>query len=371
MGQRHERSFLLAFQKIFIHHPAVALGLIRAFGSERAAFEASEWDLMPHFGAHEDLFRAFRCFDGWAQVEASLRLIESLGGRVISFNEDAYPRLLGKVSDAPPVITAIGPAMDAFDVPAVAIVGSRKATRRGREVAAEMAEGLAQEGFAVVSGMAFGIDAATHRGALLGGGRTIAVFGCGPDITHPPSNRELAGEIGRLGLIVSEFPPGELPYPGNFPQRNRIISGLALATVVVEAEAKSGSLITARLALEQGREVMAVPGPALAPLARGTNGLIRDGALLVESAADVSEALEPLIKTMGFSKRAGHLKNVVDKDSQLFGALRARGGKGFDELALETGLDVKALSSLLLDLKLAGLVDELPGRRWRLSERDG
>jgi len=371
MGERHERSFLLAFQKIFIHHPRIALGLIDAFGSGRAAFEAGEWELMPHFGPHEELFRAFRHFDGWAQIDASLALIESLGGRVISCRDESYPELLRCIFDAPPVITAIGPGIDAFEVPSVAIVGSRKATRHGREIAAAMAEGLAQEGFAVVSGMAFGIDAAAHRGALIGGGRTIAVFGSGPDINHPPSNRELAREIGREGLIVSEFPPGEPPYASNFPQRNRIISGLALATVVVEAEARSGSLITARLALEQGREVMAVPGPALAPLSRGTNRLIHDGALLVEDPADVSEALEPLIKTMGFSKRAGHLKNVVDKDSRLFRALRARGGRCFDELALETGLDVKALSTELIDLKLAGLVDELPGRRWRLSERDG
>lgn len=371
MGERHERLFLLAFQKVFFHNPRVGKRLIEAFGSERAAFEASEWDLMPHFGAHEDLFRCFKRFDGWSEMEASLRVIDSVGGRLMSYGDDSYPFLLKAIYDPPPVITVIGGGVDVLALPAVAIVGARKSTRHGRDIAAELSEGLAASGIVVVSGMAYGIDAAAHRGALLGGGPTIAVLGCGPDITYPPSNRVLSDEIRRDGLIVTEFPAGELPHPSNFPQRNRVISGLALATVVVEAAAKSGSLITARFALEQGREVMAVPGSAGTPLARGTNRLVRDGATLVESPEDIIEVLQPLVKTMCFPERAGHFKNDVDKDSQLFRALKAPGGRSFDELVESTGLTVQSLSEELAHMMMDGLVTELPGRRWRLKERDG
>lgn len=371
MGEWHERLFLLAIQRIFIRHPRVALCLLGAFGSARAIFSAPHADLRPHFGNFSDLWRRFRGFGEWTQLEESLEIIKKIGVRIVAFSDEAYPPLLREIGDGPPVLVVRGECPGALKRPCVAVVGSRKASRHGMGVTAEISEGLAQEGFTVVSGMAYGIDAAAHRGALSGGGPTVAVMGCGPDIIYPQSHRDLAGRIERGGLIISEFPVGEGPWKQNFPQRNRIISGLSIATVVVEAEARSGSLITVRFALEQGREVMAVPGAAGTSIARGTNGLIKDGAMLVESAAEISSALQPLVRTMVFSESSGHLKNDAGNDSAIFSALSARYAKCFDELVALTGLSVQELAGELSPLAIAGLVEELPGRRWRKRNNDG
>lgn len=370
MGERHERLFLLAIQKLFFRRPRIAAALTRAAGSPSQLFEGERSQLRPYFGRHEDLWRDFLRFDAWGEMESSLARIESMGGRLIAMGDPAYPRLLRNIYDAPPVLTVLGDRPEALELPAVAIVGSRKASRPGRETARRVAEGIAAEGLAVISGMAYGIDAAAHMGAIEGGGLTVAVMGCGPEITYPAAHAELARSIKGCGLIISEFPVGEEPYRSNFPQRNRIISGMALAAIIVEAEERSGSLITARFALEQNREVMAVPGGAGTALARGTNRLIRDGAMLVEGADEIIEALQPLVSTMGFPKRAGHLKNYVDKDTQIFRALRIRRTRGFDELVRMTGLSVNDLSVELVRMKLQGIVEELPGRRWRIRTND-
>ncbi len=371
MGERHERLFLLAIQKLFFRRPRIAAELMKAVGSARQVFEGRRSRLRPHFGGHTELWGSFLGFDGWGEMESSLETIERLGGRLLALNDPSYPGILKKIYDAPPVITVLGDVDEAFGLPAVAIVGSRKASRHGREIASCVAEGLAVGGFAVISGMAYGIEAAAHRGALEGGGPTVAVLGCGPEMTYPAAHAELARAIKRSGLIVSEFPVGEEPYPSNFPQRNRIISGLAIATIIVEAEERSGSLITARFALEQGREVMAVPGGAGTALARGTNRLIRDGAMLVEGPDEIIEALQTLVRTMGFPKRTGHLKSYVDKDTQIFRALRVRLTRSFDELVQMTGLSVNDLSAGLVGMKLQGVVEELPGRRWRMRTKNG
>jgi DNA processing protein len=371
MVKRHERVFLSAFQKLFFRRPREGKLLLERFGAARAVFEADVFAQTEMEGirvAHWDALARFRA---WGAAEEMSRRLQSLGGASLSLVDPAYPPLLRDVYDAPPVISVRGRGKLPSDVPAVAIVGSRKATRLGLDMAAEIAGGLAAKGFIIVSGMAYGIDAAAHRGALSAGGATIAVLGCGPDVVYPPSHQNLARDIMRAGLLLSEFPLGEQPLPANFPQRNRIISGLSVATVIVEAEARSGSLITARFALEQGREVMAVPGPASTPRARGTNGLIREGALLVEGADDVAEALQPLVVSMGFTERAGHLKNDADKDTQIFGALSSRKAVGIDELAARTGSPVRHLLEELTLLALEGRVEELPGRRWRLKEKHG
>lgn len=371
MVKGHERVFLSAFQRLFFRSPHDGKLLLERFGSARAAFHADLFALAQEGDQLAACWDVLARFRGWDEARSGAQRLQDLGGSIVGLSDPAYPLLLREIYDAPPVISVRGKAALPVHSPAVAIVGSRKASRHGLETAAEIAGGLAAQGFTIVSGMAYGIDAAAHRGALCVGGMTVAVLGCGPDIIYPPSHRSLAEEILGSGCIVSEFPLGEPPVPANFPQRNRVISGMCVATVIVEAEAKSGSLITARFALEQGREVMAVPGLASTPRARGTNGLIRDGALLVESADDVAEALQPLVVAMGFSERAGHLKNDVDKDTQIFGAFPSRKPVSVDELAARTGLSVSHLLERLMLLSLGGEVEELSGHRWRLKEKHG
>ena len=223
------------------------------------------------------------------RAEAALEAAPEEGHRVVPRGSPDYPPRLASIPDPPPVLWArgaLGPCLRA-----VAIVGSRFATPHGLEVGAGLGQGLARAGFDVVSGLARGVDAASHRGALRGGGRTIAVLGCGVDVVYPPEHARLAEGIASGGALVSEFAPGVPPHGWHFPRRNRVISGISLGVVIVEAAQRSGSLITARCALEQGRSVMAVPGAVLSGRNRGAHALIRDGAGIVEEARDVIEQL--------------------------------------------------------------------------------
>ncbi len=220
-----------------------------------------------------------------------LARLERLGIAVIGLTEAAYPARLRTIPDPPTVLFVKG-ALLPDDARAVAVVGSRRASPYGRHVSAELGAGLAERGVTVVSGMALGADAAAHEGCLRAGGRTIAVLGCGIDIVYPPEHTDLYARIAAAGAVVSEFPPGASPTRGSFPQRNRIISGLALGVVVVEAPENSGALITAEHAMEQGRDVFAVPGSVNSEQSRGTHKLLRDGARLVESVDDILEELQ-------------------------------------------------------------------------------
>jgi DNA processing protein len=371
MRDLHERCCVLAVQHLFFRHPAIARALFESARSARAIFEGDRSRWREAFGAHLEPWQRFTAFEGWPQLERDVVALEGMGARILCLVDPAYPPLLREIVDPPPVLVVLGDATDAFLVPAVAIVGARRAGAHGRAIAAEIACGLAERGYVVASGMAYGIDAAAHRGALYGGGQTIAVAGCGPDIVYPPSNASLASDIVRAGLRLTEFPLGELPHQSNFPQRNRVISGLTLATVVIEAAEQSGSLITARFALEQGREVMAVPGAGGAAMARGVNRLIRDGAALVESAADVAEIVEPLLRTRPFLKRAGQLKIDVDMDSPLLCALTRGRALSVDAIVAGSGLPASDVLAELARLAVVGFIEELPGRRWRRAARRG
>ncbi|MFH1830793.1 MAG: DNA-processing protein DprA [Pseudomonadota bacterium] len=371
MCNRHERVFLLALQKLFFRYPLIARTLLDDCGSAQKVFQDKRHKLRPHFGRYDDLWQRFLEFDDWKNIEESLRTAQRLGAKIIGLKDPSYPSILRQIHDPPPVIIAIGKGIDALGAPAVAIVGARKASQHGLNTAASIAEGLASRGVVVVSGMAHGIDASAHRGAISARGSTIAVFGCGPDIIYPPWHKNLATQIMDSGLLVSEFPPGEEPFKSNFPQRNRIISGLSIATVIVEARDRSGSLITARFALEQNREVFAVPGPAGTQLACGTNRLIRQGAALIESADDVIEILKPLVNKGAFSEKSGHFKNDTDMESQLLSLLPCRGSKGIDEIVLETKISVHELLGMLTKLSMQGKVKELPGCRWKIKENNG
>lgn len=250
--------------------------------------------------------------------------------------------------------------------PQLAIVGSRNPSAGGLETASGFAGALVRAGLSVTSGLALGIDAASHRAALSAGGTTIAVAGTGPDKVYPARHLELAQTIAKQGAIVTEFPPGTPPSARNFPRRNRIISGLTVGTLVVEASIKSGSLITAALAMEQGREVFAVPGSIHAPLARGCHRLIRDGAKLVETVDDIIEELGPLVGALVHRDdlgTEGRSKQGCMLDAEQHRLLDEMGfdPSSIDTLVTRTGLTAKAVSSMLLALELKGYVESQPG----------
>ncbi len=245
---------------------------------------------------------------------------------------------------------------------------TRQATPYGRPVAERLARELAERGVTVVSGMARGIDTAAHWGALRGEGRTLAVLGCGIDVLYPPENRTLREAIPKRGALLTEFPAGSAPIPGNFPQRNRIISGLALGVVIVEATADSGSLITAAAALEQGREVFAVPGNVTSPRSQGANRLIKQGAKLVERVEDILEELAPQLGGIPQARRrAQDAVPLTESESRLCALLTAE-PRQIDWIVTESRLLPQEVSALLLQLELKGAVRQLPGKWYQVAE---
>jgi DNA processing protein len=310
-----------------------------------------------------------------AGIERDLRWLEGPGRSLLPISDPRYPAQLAAIQGCPAALFVEGdPAL--LSRPQIAIVGSRAATSAGRETAFEFAACLATCGFAITSGLAVGIDAAAHRGALAAAGVTIAVCGTGLDRVYPAEHRELAGRIAASGTLVSEFPTGTLPHAHNFPRRNRLMSGLARGVLVIEAAARSGSLITARLAGEQGREVMAVPGSIHNPLARGCHRLIKDGAALVETVDDVLAALGHA-GLAGCAKSAVDMSNaaenpngVLDSDAEML--LNALGFEpaDLDRLVERTGLAAQSVISKLQLLELEGRVESLAGGRYsRTSPR--
>jgi len=299
---------------------------------------------------------------GWLHAAASRRLV--------TWGSAEYPPLLAQIPDAPLVLYVEGDPM-ALCLPQLAIVGSRNPTALGRDTATQFALHLAQAGLSITSGLALGIDAAAHRGALNAGARTVAVMGRGLDAIYPRENQSLAREIvGRQGALVTDLAIGTPPLKQNFPRRNRILSGLAVGTLVVEAALQSGSLITARLAADQGREVFAIPGSIHNPMVRGCHRLLRQGARLVESVEDIFAELEPIIGEM---KRIAQEKPgagadlrtpLLDKEYEIL--LDALGFEpaGLDILVVRTGLKAGAVASMLLILELEGRVQQQPGGRF-------
>lgn len=276
---------------------------------------------------------------------------------MVFLDRPGYPSRLAQIPDPPPAVLVQGDVA-LLDGPQLAIVGSRNATPAGRDTAYMLAAALAEAGLTVTSGLAEGIDASAHRGALAGGGATIAVLGTGPDRIYPRQHQELAQTIGSTGSLISEQPVGTPPRGFNFPRRNRIISGLSLGVLVVEAGPRSGSLITARLAADQGREVFAVPGGIHNPLARGCHALLREGAKLVESVTDILEELPPLPGGRR-TEQAAPTAGDTDQDPVLAGLGDAPAS--LDLLVQRTGLTVEQVSTMLLTLQLDGLVTALPG----------
>ncbi len=299
----------------------------------------------------------------WRWVEQDLVWLEQPGNHLLRLDDPRYPPLLRQISYPPPLLFVHGDP-DCPRLPQLAIVGTRNPTPLGRETAQRFAAHLAEFGLLITSGLALGIDAAAHEGALAGGGRTLAVMGTSLDRVYPARNRDLAHAIAERGALVSELPIGTPPMAENFPRRNRLISGLALGVLVVEAATQSGSLITARLANEQGREVFAIPGSIHNPLAKGCHALIRQGAKLVETAADILEELGALAAaTSEPASRPAAASPSAALDEEYRQLLAAMGDEpvGIDLLVDRCGLTAEALSSMLLILELEGYVAAIPG----------
>ena len=290
---------------------------------------------------------------------------------LVTFGSREYPRRLAEIPDAPLALWVEGSQLMLLSTPQLAIVGSRSPTADGKQTAEQFARYLAQRGLTITSGLATGIDGASHRGALAAPGGTVAVLGGGLDVIFPREHTKLAAEIAARGLLVSEYAPGVEPQKLFFPQRNRIIAGLTLGTLVVEATRRSGSLITAGLALDYGREVFAIPGSIHNPLARGCHHLIRQGAKLVEEAADILIELAPLLTAEGFELAPEPVAASVEetpatRDPSYEKLLSALGFSPtpIGDLTERTSLTTAELSSMLLLLELEGLVEALPGGRY-------
>src|SRR5437870_6123940 len=299
----------------------------------------------------------------------------------IEISDVRYPGLLRNIPDPPPVLYVDG-ELEPVDVQAVAIVGSRHATLYGIRIARTLAEQLSRLGFTIVSGMARGIDRVAHEGALAAGGRTLAVLGWGLDVAYPPDHTQLRAQVAEAGALLTEFPLGSPPLAAHFPRRNRILSGLSLGVVVVEAAEGSGSLITAKLAAEQGREVFAVPGPIDAPTSRGTHGLLKQGAKLTETVDDILDELLPQLETMrtplsqdsmvtGAGKRRSFAPKPPDLSSEEQVVLRVIGREPshLDDLTEQSHLPAAEVARILLGLELKALVHQLPGQQYCLKKR--
>ena len=302
-------------------------------------------------------------------VARALEWSAEAGHAVITLADETYPRLLLEISDPPPLLYARG-RVDLLGRSALAIVGSRNATQQGSANAEAFARTLSESGLTIVSGLALGIDAAAHRGGLQGPGSTIAVLGTGLDVIYPQRNAALAGEIAQRGLLVSEFPLGTAPAAQNFPRRNRLISGLARGCLVVEAAVASGSLITARAAAEQGREVFAVPGSIHSPVSKGCHALIKSGAKLVESAEDVLTELSGFRPSGYASTRESPRREAAADETGLL-AHMGHDPVDVDSLCSRAGLSAEQVSSELLRLELDGRVAALPGGLYQRLEKEG
>lgn len=288
--------------------------------------------------------------------------LEDPVNRIVTLADTEYPRQLLQIPDPPLLLYAKG-RVDLLNRPALAVVGSRNATAQGLANAESFARTLSDAGFAIVSGLALGIDAAAHRGGLAGGSSSIAVVGTGLDIVYPARNRALAHDLAERGLLISEFPLGTAAVPSNFPRRNRLISGLAQGCLVVEAAAASGSLITARSAAEQGREVFAIPGSIHSSLSKGCHALIKQGAKLVESANDILEELR--MPAPATSEPGPQASSTADDASALLLTALGYDPCDLDTLAARSGLNAAEISALLTELEISGAVAALPGGKFQ------
>jgi DNA processing protein len=358
--------------------------LIDAYGSPKAVFTAPENDIVSVRRISKKLARRISEFDNWEKVERELEMAAASNVSVISAQDPSYPQTLLNIYDFPPVLYVKGDLL-AEDI-TVAVIGSRMASTYGKFMTERLCRELALNGITVVSGMARGIDSAAHRGSLTGKGRTIAVLGSGIDVIYPPENKKLYEKIWKNGAVISEFPFHTQPKGPHFPARNRIISGLSLGVVVVEATERSGSLITARLGLEQGKEVFAVPGSIDSPGSKGTHKLLKEGAKLVESVYDILEEIIPQVpvnrqvrtsekkevsdKHPGVSIHMSHHGDVDQLCEEEKTILKIIGKEPIyaDNIIALSGFQPSDVLRILLSLELEGHIEQLPGKRFKIKE---
>jgi DNA processing protein len=355
--------------------------LLEKYRSPEVIFGLDEAQIIAS-GVPRPAARGIREFRNFDPLEKELCELPRLGARLLKWTDDDYPASLREIPDPPPYLFVRGPA-PLHQPGCLAIVGARAASEAGLRMAHRLGMELAAKGFTVVSGLARGVDGAAHQGALDAGGRTVAVMGCGIDVIYPPEHRKLAEAIiDGGGAIVSELPMGTQPMAENFPTRNRILSGLCLGVVIVEAAEKSGSLITARMALEQNRQVFAVPGSPLTGKTRGSNRLLKDGAKLVECVEDVIEEIAPQVVAAGagipskkptrsLENSSIRAKSVVynasAEDKLILTQLKQDQKLHVDSLIAASGLTAQAVLRLLLELELKGVVAQHPGKLFSLA----
>ena len=353
-----ERAYWVAFDQVPYIGPARFARLRERFGALDRAWNAPVRDLEDAIDqrAAESVVRSRGTYSPLREMER----IERLGISVVTIRDPEYPILLAQIPAPPPVLYVKGEIRQE-DHAAIAMVGTRRSTSYGRDVTTRFAQEFAEAGICVVSGLARGIDGAAHEAAIRGGGRTIAVLGCGVDIVYPPEHKNLAARIAENGAVISDYPPGRKPDAPNFPARNRIISGLSLGVVVVEAPARSGTLITVDFAADQGREVFVVPGSVLSENSAGGHRLLRDGARLVTCAADVMDDLRigerreqaAVQQSLPLTEDERRLLNHVSGDP-----------RHLDELMIAAGLSIAEGSGLVTMLELKGLIRDAGSRHF-------
>jgi DNA processing protein len=343
--------------------PVTFRKLLSLYRDPDSVFKAPLRELSAIEGVGEKKAKNIKDFSGWKDVEKHVRQLNGCDACVVTFRDSSYPSLLRQTEDAPVILYVRG-SIQEEDKYAIAIVGSRKFTPYGKLVTERLSSELSRSGFTIVSGMARGIDTVAHTNCITSGGRTIAVLGSGIDRAYPPENRGLMERITASGYVVSEFPWGTEPNKENFPKRNRLISGLSMGVVVVEAAAGSGALITAGTALEQNREVFAVPGNITSPNSAGTNELIKRGAKLIRKADDIVEELAPMLR--GFVKEKEGLKvDITEEEKKLCDILTGE-PVHVDMLSRELSLSPAAALTTLLSLEIKGIVRQADGKRFYL-----
>ncbi len=370
-------AYWLALRRVRGIGPRTSRLLLEKFKSPDAVFGLSEREIAAA-GVSRQIARNIVEFTDFAPLEKELCELPRIGARLLRWTDEDYPPNLRHIADPPPYMFVRGPA--GLDHPnCIAVVGARAASEAGRRMAQRLAMELAAKGFTVVSGLARGIDGEAHRGALDGGGRTVAVMGCGVDVIYPAEHRGLADAIVTSGgALLSELPLGTQPVAENFPTRNRILSGLCLGVVVVEAAEKSGSLITARMALEQDRQVFAVPGSPLTGKTRGSNRLLKEGARIVECVEDVMEDLAPQLglglkppqvpQAEAPAGKAPPLQRDLPSEEKAVLSHLKQGEKlHVDSLIEACGLTPQIVLTMLLEMELKGIVTQHPGKLFSLA----
>jgi DNA processing protein len=343
--------------------PVTFKKLLSCYGDPSSVFRAPLAELSAAEGVGRKKAGNIKNFSGWGEVDKQVKQLGRCKARAVTFQDTEYPPLLRQEDDAPVLLFVRGSLVEE-DRFAIAVVGSRRSSPYGRVVTEKITAELTRSGFTVVSGMARGIDTIAHTNSLTSGGRTIAVLGSGIDRAYPPENRGLMERITASGCVMSEFPCGARPDKENFPKRNRLISGLSMGVLVVEAAAGSGALITARCALEQNREVFAVPGNITSPNSAGTNELIKKGAKLIQNADDIIEELAPVLK--GYVKAGKTLNVDISEEEKKVCDILSGEPVHIDALSRELFLSSASTLALLLGLEIKGIVKQTDGKRFYL-----